>query len=328
MTEYLSRWDRGRHHSTNTLAVCVADWCWLMTNGSAGVPAWASGTFTIGGDLPVHRLGYGAMQLTGPGVWGYPPDEDEAIRVLRRTVDLGVTFIDTADSYGPEVSERLIRRALHPYPDDLVIATKAGFVRTGPGPGGWQTNGRPEYLRRQAETSLRLLSVDQIKLFQLHRIDPLVPLVDQIGTLTDLQMEGKIRYIGLSEVSVTQIRQAERIVAISTVQNLYNLVTRDAEPVLDYCASKGIGFIPYYPLGAGAVTHRTGLLDRLAAAHGATRAQLALAWLLHRSPVMIPIPGTSKIDHLEENLGAAGIKLSRELYEALSSIRIPDRSGD
>ena len=271
-------------------------------------PARASGRFEIAGDLPVFRLGYGAMQIPGPGVWGEPRDHDEVIRVLRRAVELGVTFIDTADSYGPEVSERLIREALYPYPDGLVIATKAGFVR--PGPDQWVRNGKPEHLRSQAEKSLRLLGLERIELFQLHRIDPEVPLADQLGALVELQTEGKIGRIGLSEVSVSEIEAARAITPIVTVQNLYNLAERGAEPVLDYCERENLGFIPWFPMATGRLAQPGGPLQRIANEHGATPAQLALAWLLQRSPVLLPIPGTSTVAHLEENVAAALIELT------------------
>ena len=280
-------------------------------------PAKASGEFSIGGKLPVTRLGYGSMQLTGPGVWGDPKDPDEAVRVLRRAVDLGVNFLDTADSYGPVVAEELIKRALRPYPADLVIATKAGFTRQGPGI--WTPVGRPEYLRQQAEMSLRHLGLEQIPLFQLHRIDPKVPLEDQVGELAKLQEEGKIRYIGLSEVTVDQLRAAEEITAIATVQNLYNLANRSAEELLDYSAANSIGFIPWFPLATGELAKPGGPLAALAAAHGASPSQLALAWLLHRSPVMLPIPGTASVAHLEDNVAAAGLALSEGEYAALAA---------
>jgi len=271
-------------------------------------PARASGRFEIAGDLPVFRLGYGAMQIPGPGVWGEPRDHDEVIRVLRRAVELGVTFIDTADSYGPDVSERIIREALYPYPDGLVIATKAGFVR--PGPDQWLRNGKPEHLRSQAEKSLRLLGLERIELFQLHRIDPEVPLADQLGALVELQTEGKIGRIGLSEVSVSEIEAARAIAPIVTVQNLYNLAERGAEPVLDYCERENLGFIPWFPMATGRLAQPGGPLQRIANEHGATPAQLALAWLLQRSPVLLPIPGTSTVAHLEENVAAALIELT------------------
>jgi pyridoxine 4-dehydrogenase len=280
-------------------------------------PARASGTFAIGGDLPVMRLGYGAMQIPGPGVWGEPRDRDEVIHVLRRAVELGVTLIDTADSYGPEVSERLIREALHPYPDDLVIATKAGLTR--PGPGRWERNGRPEYLRAQAERSLRLLGLERIELFHLHRIDPHVPLADQLGALVELRAEGKIRHIGLSEVSVREIESARAFTPIATVQNLYNLSDRSAETVLEYCQREGIGFIPWFPMATGQLARRGGPLDRIAEKHGVTSPQLALAWLLQRSPVLLPIPGTSTVAHLEENVAAALITLTSNQVRRLDA---------
>ncbi|MFG1789888.1 aldo/keto reductase [Nocardia sp. NPDC049149] len=280
-------------------------------------PAAASGTFAVGGDLPVHRLGYGAMRLTGPGVWGDPEDPDEAIRVLRRVVDLGINFIDTADSYGPFVSEELIRKALHPYTDDLVIATKGGFSRSGPG--DWRALGRPEYLRQQTELSLRHLGLDRIDLYQLHRIDPKVPLADQLGELTLLQQEGKIRHIGLSQVSVEQLKQARELATIVSVQNLYNLANRTDEDVLEYAERENLAFIPWYPIATGELARPGGPLDAIAKDHGATPAQLALAWLLRRSPVMLPIPGTASIAHLEENTEAARITLTDTEFEALSA---------
>ncbi|WP_290859605.1 aldo/keto reductase [Hamadaea sp.] len=273
-------------------------------------------TFAIGGTLPVDRLGFGAMQLTGPGIWGPPRDHDEAVRVLRRAVELGVTFIDTADSYGPGVSEELIRAALRPYPENLVIATKAGLLRTGPDE--WHTLGHPAYLRQQAELSLRRLGLDRIDLFQLHRIDSAVPLADQLGALTDLQKEGKIRHIGLSQVSVTEIQQAQAYADIVTVQNLYNVANRRADTVLDYCETEGLGFIPWFPMATGELARPGGPLDALATETGATPAQLALAWLLRRSPVMLPIPGTSSVAHLEENMAARDIALTDEQFRAVS----------
>jgi aryl-alcohol dehydrogenase-like predicted oxidoreductase len=281
--------------------------------------ARSSGEFAIGGDLPVVRLGYGAMQITGQGVWGPPRDHDEVIRVLRRAVELGVTLIDTADSYGPEVSERLIREALHPYPDDLVIATKAGFMR--PGPGRWERNGKPEYLKAQAEKSLRLLGLERIGLFQLHRIDPNVPLADQLGALVELKAGGKIGHIGLSEVSVPEIEGARAITPIATVQNLYNLAERSAEPVLDYCAAESIGFMPWYPMATGRLARPGGPLQRIADEHAVSPAQLALAWLLQRSAVMLPIPGTSTVAHLEENLDAARVELTPDQVRQLDALR-------
>jgi pyridoxine 4-dehydrogenase len=280
-------------------------------------PAKASGEFSIGGKLPVTRLGYGTMQLTGPGVWGEPKDPDGAVRVLRRAVDLGVNFLDTADAYGPVVAEPLIKKALHPYPADLVIATKVGHTRQGPGL--WTPVGRPEYLRQQTEMALRLLGLEQIPLMQLHRIDPKVPLDDQVGELAKLQEEGKIRFIGLSEVTVGQLRAAAEIAPIATVQNLYNLADRSAEELLDYSAANGIGFIPWFPLATGKLAKPGGPLAALAAKRGATPSQLALAWLLHRSPAMLPIPGTSSVSHLEDNVAAAGIALSEGEYAALEA---------
>jgi aryl-alcohol dehydrogenase-like predicted oxidoreductase len=280
-------------------------------------PAKASGEFSIGGKLPVTRLGYGTMQLTGPGVWGDPKDPDEAVRVLRRAVDLGVNFLDTADAYGPVVAEPLIKKALHPYPADLVIATKVGHTRQGPSL--WTPVGRPEYLRQQTEMALRLLGLEQIPLMQLHRIDPKVPLEDQVGELAKLQAEGKIRFIGLSEVTVDQLRAAAEIAPIATVQNLYNLANRSAEELLDYSAANGIGFIPWFPLATGELAKPGSPLAELAAARGATPSQLALAWLLRRSPVMLPIPGTASVAHLEDNVAAAGITLTEGEYAALEA---------
>ncbi|MFF0307415.1 aldo/keto reductase [Streptosporangium sp. NPDC004379] len=279
-------------------------------------PADASGRFAIGGDLTVNRLGYGAMQLTGKGIWGDPPDPEEAVRVLRRAVELGVNFIDTADSYGPFVSELLIRKALHPYPDDLVIATKAGLTRSGPD--DWRPVGRPEYLRQQVELSLRHLGVERIDLLQLHRIDPKVPLAEQVGELAALQREGKIRHIGLSEVGVEDLERAGETATIVSVQNLYNLAHRDAEPVLEHCEANGLAFIPWFPLATGELAREGGPLDAAARRHGATPSQLALAWLLRRSPVMLPIPGTSSVAHLEDNVAAATLELTDEEFAALT----------
>ena len=283
-----------------------------MTTHSA---AQGSGTFGIGSDLTVNRLGFGAMRLTGKGVWGPPDDRDECIRVLRRAVELGVNFIDTANSYGPYVSEKLIREALHPY-DGVVVATKAGLLRTGPDV--WPVLGFPAYLRQECEMSLRRLGVDTIDLFQLHRIDDKFPAEDQIGELVALQQEGKIRHIGLSEVDVDQLKAAQKTATIVSVQNMYNITVRSAEPVLEACEAQGIGFIPWFPLAAGPLAAPGGPLQRIADDHHATPSQLALAWLLKRSPVMLPIPGTSKVAHLEENVAAAGIELSDEEFETLS----------
>jgi aryl-alcohol dehydrogenase-like predicted oxidoreductase len=280
--------------------------------------AAASGTFKLGGDLEVNRLGYGTMQLTGDGVWGEPDDRDEAIAVLKAAVDAGVNFIDTADSYGPEVAERLIFEALHPYPDDLVIATKAGLTRSGPG--DWRPVGRPEYLRQQCELSLRRMGLDTIDLFQLHRIDAKVPLEEQVGELATLQQEGKIRHIGLSEVDVSQLEDAQKTAKIASVQNLFNLTNRDAEPLLDHCEKENIGFIPWFPLATGKLVEEGGPLAEIAKETGAEPSQLALAWLLKRSPVMLPIPGTSSVAHLEQNLGAAELELTDEQFAALEGV--------
>jgi pyridoxine 4-dehydrogenase len=279
-------------------------------------PAASSGTFSIGGDLPVHRLGYGVMQLPGPGVWGPSRDHDGAIRVLRRTVELGITLIDTADSYGPFEADHLIREALHPYADDLVIATKVGFTRQGPNQ--WTPVGRPEYLRQQVELNLRHLGLERIDLLQLHRIDADVPLEDQLGELGALQQEGKIRHLGLSEVSVEQLEAARRIVDIVSVQNRYNLADRASEDVLDYAEANGIAFIPWFPLATGKLAREGGLLDAAAKRHDATPSQLALAWLLRRSPVMLPIPGTSSVEHLDDNTAAALIELTDDEFAALT----------
>lgn len=276
-----------------------------------------SGTFTIGGDLTVNRLGYGAMQLTGRGIWGDPKDPEEAVRVLQKTVQLDINFIDTADSYGPFVSEMLIKKALHPYRDGLIIATKAGLTRSGPD--DWRPVGRPEYLRQQVELSLRHLGLERIDLLQLHRIDPLVPLEEQVGELAKLQQEGKIRHIGLSEVSVQEIEAAQKTAKIVSVQNLYNVAKRDAEPVLTYCEEHDIAFIPWFPLATGELAKPGGPLDEMAKKYNATPSQIALAWLLKRSRVMLPIPGTSSVAHLVENTAAAGIDLSDSDFTALTS---------
>src|SRR5215212_4653664 len=267
-------------------------------------------TFTIGGDLPVHRLGFGAMRITGDGIWGPPEDPGEAKRLLRRVVELGIDLIDTADSYGPEVSENLIAEALHPYPDGLVIATKGGLRRTGPGE--WPRDARPERLKECCEASLRRLKLERIDLYQLHSPDSKVPYEDSVGALKELQDEGKIRHVGVSNVSVEELEQARAIVEVVTVQNRYNLEDRDSEDVLEACEAASIGFIPWFPLATGRLAEPGGALDRIARAHDATPAQIALAWLLARSPVMLPIPGTSSIEHFEENLAAAEIGLSTE----------------
>ncbi len=280
------------------------------------INASASGVFLIADKLPIHRLGYGAMRITGKGVWGEPQDHDEAIRVLRRAVELGINFIDTADSYGPEVSERLIAEALYPYPKGLVIATKAGFLRTGPNQ--WTVNCNPDRLRAACAASLRRLRVEQIDLYQLHRIDPAFPAADQLGVFKDLQTEGKIRHIGLSEVTVAQIEHAQTIVPIVSVQNRYSLAERAYEDVLDYCERENIGFIPWNPIHAGNLGVLEEKLKHIAKDHGITTAQLALAWLLWRSPVMLPIPGTSRVAHLEENMAAATVKLDDSEWQELS----------
>ena len=281
-------------------------------------PAAHSGTFAIGGELPVHRLGFGAMRITGKGILGPPKDHDEAIRVLRRALELGITLIDTADSYGPEVSERLIAEALYPYPPDLVIATKAGLRR--PGPDQWREDGRPEYLRERVHGSLERLRLERIDLLQLHRIDSKVPVEDQIGALTRLQEEGKIRYIGLSEVSVDQIRQVQRLTPIATVQNLYNIANRKSEDVLEFSQAENIGFIPWFPLATGDLATTGGTLAAIAKRLSATPSQVALAWLLHRSPVVLPIPGTSLVKHLEENTAAALLELDQATLRELDAL--------
>jgi pyridoxine 4-dehydrogenase len=298
-----------KHHMASAKPVTVAS--------SHKKPALSSGTFAIGGDLRVHRLGFGAMQLTGPGVWGEPANRAEAIAVLRRAVELGINLIDTADSYGPYVSEELIREALHPYPKGLVIATKAGLVR--PGPTRWIPLGRPEYLRQECEMSLRRLGIERIDLFQLHRIDPKVPAADQFGTLRDLQREGKIRHVGLSEVNIAEIEAARGIVPIATVQNQYNLAYRNSEDVLDYCTRENIGFIPWFPLATGDLAKPPGVSAKIARQLGAQPGQVALAWLLKKSPVMLPIPGTSKVKHLEENIAAALLDLDDSIMEKLAN---------
>jgi pyridoxine 4-dehydrogenase len=277
-----------------------------------------TGTFALGGNLTIHRLGYGAMRITGPGIWGEPKDRGEALRVLKRAVELGVDFIDTADAYGPEVSENLIAEALYPYPAGLVIATKGGFARSGPNK--WEVVGRPEYLRQCVEMSLRRLKLERIELYQLHRIDPKVPVEESLGALKDLQKAGKIRHIGLSEVSPAEIDRASKTVKIVSVQNQYNLSDRQHEKVLQYCEQQKLAFIPWFPVAAGKLAEPGGPLDQIARKHGATVAQLSLAWLLHHSPVMIPIPGTSSVKHLEENMAAARLQLSPEEWAAVEGV--------
>jgi len=290
-------------------------------------PAHASGTFTIGGDLTVYRLGFGAMRLTGEGIWGPPKDKQEAIAVLRRALELGINLIDTADSYGPEVSELLIAEALYPYPKDLVIATKGGLLR--PGPGQWVPDGSPKHLREALEGSLRRLRLERIDIYQFHRPDPKVPFEVSVGELAKMRAEGKIRHVGLSNVTIDQLAQAQKIVPIVTVQNHYNLANRESEnmtaaqseEMIDICARQGIGFIPWFPLATGELARSGGPLDQIAKRHNATPSQIALAWLLQRSSTMLPIPGTSSVKHLEENVMGATIKLSKEEFDALNQIR-------
>lgn len=277
-----------------------------------------SGTFRIGGDLEVRRLGFGAMRITGQGIWGEPKDPAESAAVLRRAIDLGVNFIDTADSYGPDVSERIIGEVLHPYPDDLVIATKAGLTRGGPDQ--WTPNGRPEHLRAALEGSLKRLKLERIDLYQLHRIDNKVPMEDSLGTLADMQREGKIRHIGLSEVTIEQLKQAQQIVPIVSMQNRYSIGDHEWESMVDECERQSIAFIPWFPLAAGKLTEPGGKLDQIAKKHNASVGQIALAWLLRRTPVMLPIPGTSKVKHLEENMAAEDINLSDEDFNALMAL--------
>ncbi len=288
-----------------------------MATSTSDAPAPAAGSFLLGGDLPVVRLGFGAMRITGDGIWGPPKDKTEALGVLRRAVELGITFIDTADSYGPFVSEDLIAEALHPYPADLVIATKGGFERSGPN--RWTIAGRPERLRECVEGSLRRLRLETIPLWQLHRIDPAVPRENQFGEIKRMQDEGKIRHVGLSEVSVDEIEAARAVLPIVSVQNQYSLGRRKAEAVLEHCEREGIGFIPWYPLDAGKLATPGGALDEAAKTLGATHAQVALAWLLRRSPAMLPIPGTSRVAHLEENTAAATLVLPDDVFEALNA---------
>jgi len=281
-------------------------------------PAKKSGEFLIGNDLRGTRLGFGSMRLTGDGIWGEPADRAEAVRVLRRAVELGINFIDTADSYGPGVSEEIIAEALHPYPADFVIATKGGFDR--PGPDKWVENGKPKHLRSACEGSLRRLRLDRIDLYQLHRIDPKVPAEDQLGTLKDLQAQGKIKHIGLSEVSVKQIQHARTIVPIVSVQNRYSITDRGSEDVLEYCEKEKMGFIPWFPLGAGRVSGSKSPISRIAARLKVTPSQVALAWLLARSPVMLPIPGTSKVKHLVENVAAVELEIDANTMQELDGL--------
>src|SRR4051812_6000638 len=281
------------------------------------LPAATAGTVTVG-DMTVNRMGFGAMRVTGRGIWGAPADHDESIRVLRRAVEVGVNFIDTADSYGPVVSEQLIAEALHPYPEGLVIATKAGFTR--PGPGEWDEVGRPSYLNQQGELSLRNLRVDRIDLIQLHRVDSEVPLEDQVGAFAELREQGKVRHIGLSEVSVAQLEQARAVTEIASVQNLYNLTNRQAQDVLDHATREGIAFIPWFPIATGDLASPDSPVADIARELDATPSQVALAWLLRKSPVVLPIPGTKSVDHLTENLGAARLTLSDEDMTRLDAL--------
>ena len=276
--------------------------------------------FRIGGDLPVNRLGFGAMRLTGEGIWGWPPDRANALKVLKRAVELGVNLIDTADAYGPEVDELLIAEALYPYPKDLVIATKGGNTR--PGPGQWVPDGRPEYLKQCVDKSLKRLRLERIDLYQLHRIDPKVPMEDSLGALKEMQDAGKIRHVGLSEVSPDEVKQARKIVPIVSVQNQYNIGNRKWEDTLTYCEKESLGFMPWSPIGGSRGLKTGDALEAAAKTHGVTVVQLALAWLLHRSAVMLPIPGTSSVAHLEENVAAAKLKLTPEEWKAIAALAI------
>ncbi|HEY0756364.1 MAG TPA: aldo/keto reductase [Ktedonobacteraceae bacterium] len=286
-------------------------------------PATASGTFALGGDLPVYRLGFGAMRVTGEGIWGPPADKAAALAVLKRTWDLGINLLDTADAYGPDISESLIAEALYPYPQGLVIATKGGLLRSGPGQ--WQMDGRPQHLREALEGSLRRLRVDHIDVYQFHRPDPHVPFEDSVGALAQMKVEGKIRHVGLSNVTIDELARAQKIVSIVTVQNHYNLASPQSErmdaqqsaQLIDICARQGIGFIPWHPLSLGELARPGGVLDQLASRHHAQPGQIALAWLLQRSPTILPIPGTSSVSHLEENAAGAQIRLSQDEFEDL-----------
>jgi pyridoxine 4-dehydrogenase len=287
---------------------------------SAAMSATAKTSFLIGGDLSVHRLGFGAMRLTGEGIWGWPPDRENARKVLRRAVELGVNFIDTSDAYGPEVNELLIAEALHPYPKDLVIATKGGLTR--PGPGRWVPNGRPEYLTQCVEKSLKRLKLERIDLYQLHRIDPKVPLEDSLGALKQMQDAGKIRHVGLSEVTSTEIQRARKVLPIVSVQNEYNIAYRKSEDALAYCEKGNLGFIPWFPIGGGrnSLTKSDNPMAGEAKRHGASVVQVALAWLLQRSPVMLPIPGTSSLAHLEENMASAKLELTPAEWKTMETL--------
>jgi len=289
----------------------------FAANSPAVTEAGANSLFRLGGDLPVNRLGFGAMRITGEGIWGWPPDRDNALNVVRRAIDLGVDLIDTADAYGPETSELLIAEALHPYPKDLVIATKGGLTR--PGPGQWVPNGRPEYLTRCVENSLKRLQLERIDLYQLHRIDPKVPMEESLGALKKMQEAGKIRHVGLSEVSAEEIDRARKVLPIVSVQNQYNIGNRKWEKALTYCEKEGVGFMPWSPIG-GNRGLKDNALEAAARDYHASVVQLALAWLLHRSPAMLPIPGTSSVAHLEENMAAAKLKLTAEDWKRVDAI--------
>ena len=288
----------------------------MSKSASNGIGASSAGTLLVGGDIAVNRMGFGAMRITGSGIWGEPKDREEAIRTLKRLPELGVNFVDTADSYGPDVSEQLIREALYPY-SRMLVATKGGLTRSGPNQ--WASNGRPDYLVAQAHKSARQLGVERIGLWQLHRIDPNVPREDQFGSVRLLLNEGIIRHAGLSNVSVVDIQAAQKVFAVATVQNRYNLADRKSEDVLEYCEQNGIAFIPWHPLAAGELAKPGGLLDRIAKHHEATQAQIALAWLLKRSPAMLVIPGTARVAHLEQNVAAAGIDLSESEFSVLAN---------
>lgn len=276
----------------------------------------SSGTITIGGDLTVRRLGFGAMRVTGTGIWGEPPDRDEAKRVLRRAVELGINFIDTADSYGPDVSEQLIADALHPYPDDLVIASKAGLLR--PGPGRWEADGRPEHIREVCNGSLKRLQVDHIDLYQFHRPDPKVPIEESMGTMVELQQEGKVRHIGVSNVDEALLARARQVATVVSVQNRYNPTDRGSEWAVELCQRDGLAFLPWAPIGGG--REDTDLIAKIAAAHGATARQVVLAWLLARSPAVLPIPGTGSVEHLESNVAAADLELTPDEVASITAL--------
>ena len=306
--------------TAGTGAAILAGGTRILSGASSSSPnAAASSVWKIGGDLPVNRLGFGAMRLTGEGIWGWPPDKENALKVLKRAVDLGVNLIDTADAYGPEVSELLIAEALHPYPKDLVIATKGGNTR--PGPGQWVPNGRPEYLKQCVDKSLKRLKLDRIDLYQLHRIDPKVPAEESLGALKEAQAAGKIRHVGLSEVSPEQIEQARKVLPIVTVQNRYNVTDRKWENTLKYCEKEKLGFMPWAPVASGRGFQSAGGVDTIAKQHGVSPYQVALAWLLHHSPVMLPIPGTASVPHLEDNVAAASLNLTADDWKTLDGAK-------